>query len=320
MNTMAPEAERGSDQQRPTHRSAADRLRQTMAASRLGFTWFGATRSLTDSQKETAARSFGADSHVLSAGKKLLDTRHPAFKEVNSVKSRITAYWKGDTLPYPQPGLRLIRQDDIERFNQRLIQFQGELDEAVVALEAQYVQLKQAARLRLADLFNESDYPASLRGLFSVQWDFPSIEVPDYLQRLNPRLYQQEAARVARRFDEALELAESAFMQELSELIEHLGERLSGQADGKPKVFRDSAIHNLTQFFDRFRRLNVRSHPELDRLVDSCQQIVQGRSPQSLRRNRLLRDAVATELQSVGSQLDQLLVERPRRHLIRPER
>ena len=156
--------------------------------------------------------------------------------------------------------------------------------------------------------------------MFGVSWSFPSVEAPDYLRRLNPELYRHEADRVARRFDEALEMAESAFMEELNQLVEHLTERLTGSVDGTPKVFRDSAITNLTAFFERFRRLNVRSNQDLDDLVANCQQIVQGRTPQSLRANRLIRDSVAGELREVGNQLDQLLVDRPRRNLIRRAR
>ncbi len=117
-----------------------------------------------------------------------------------------------------------------------------------------------------------------------------------------------------------MELAETAFTQELNELIEHLTERLAGQVDGKPKVFRDTAITNLTSFFDRFRKLNVRSNEELDDLVETCQGIVQGRTPQSLRENMLIRDSVVGELREVGVRLDQLLVDRPRRNLIRRAR
>ena len=307
-------------QNRPTSESAVDRLRFQMAASRVSFTWFGTTKSLTDAQKATAARSFGAEREVLSAAKKLLDTKHPAYREVNSVKSRITSYWKGETLPFPQAGIRLIRQDRIESFNDRLGEMRAELAEAVRKLDHQYAELKQSARQRLGDLFNDSDYPNSLSGLFEVRWDFPSVEPPDYLRRLNPRLYQQEAERVAHRFDQALEMAETAFMEELQQLIEHLTERLTGLADGKPKIFRDSAVSNLNEFFDRFRQLNVRSNEELDGLVETCQQIVGGRTPQSLRDNRLLRDSVANELQAVGSQLDQLLIDRPRRNLLRKAR
>ena len=95
---------------------------------------------------------------------------------------------------------------------------------------------------------------------------------------------------------------------------------MAGEVDGKPKVFRDTAITNLTEFFARFRSLNVRSNPEVDQLVETCNQIVQGRSPQSLRDNRLIRDSVASELQEVGQQLDQLLVDRPRRNILRRAR
>ena len=76
-------------------------------------------------------------------------------------------------------------------------------------------------------------------------------------------------------------LAEAAFIEELQSLVAHLTERLSGQTDGKPKVFRDSAVENLTEFFERFRDLNIRSNEQLDDLVGQCQQIVSGVEPQA---------------------------------------
>jgi hypothetical protein len=82
-------------------------------------------------------------------------------------------------------------------------------------------------------LFNPLDYPNSLRGMFDVSYDFPSVEPPDYLRQLSPQLYQEEAQRVAARFDQAIELAEQAFTEELSKLVSHVSERLSGSDDGK---------------------------------------------------------------------------------------
>ena len=122
------------------------------------------------------------------------------------------------------------------------------------------------------------------------------------------------------RFDEAVQLAEQAFMEELSRLVEHLTERLSGRDDGKPKVFRDSAIANLTEFFERFRSLNVRSNEQLDELVLSAQRIVQGIAPQQLRDSHWLRQGISTRLTAVQAGLDQLLVDRPRRNIQRRTR
>ena len=50
-------------------------------------------------------------------------------------------------------------------------------------------------------------------------------------------------------------------------MVNHLAERLAGEDDGRPKVFRDSAITNLSEFFVRFRELNVGSSEQLDELV-----------------------------------------------------
>jgi hypothetical protein len=288
-----------------------------MAAVRLGFVWFGVRKSLTQAQKCQAADPFGAEESFLSAGKKLLDTRDAAYRQVTAVRTRIVSYWKSLTLPYPEPGIRLIKQGDLEAFNRQMLSLQRELDEAVAELGSHYGELKQSARERLGTLFNPADYPPSLTGLFAMSWDFPSVEPPEYLRRLNPKLFEEESKRVSARFDEAIHLAEQAFIEELSNLVGHLTERLSGGEDGQAKVFRDSAVENLTEFFERFRRLNVRSCDELDDLVSQAQRVVRNVQPQQLRDSATLRQQVASQLSGITSVLDGLLVDRPRRRLLR---
>ena len=297
--------------------SPADQLRTTMAAVRLSFVWFGTRKTLTPAQKAEAADTFGAEGEFLSAGKKLVDTRHPKFKAVTAVRSRAVSYWRAVSLPYPDPGIRLIRQDRVDAFNTNLLEFHSELLQSVRELDQHFDALKTAAQERLGRLFNAADYPNSLEGLFDVSWEFPSVEPPEYLRDLKPEIYHQECRRVQARFDEAVRLAEAAFIEELSKLVSHLGERLDGSEDGQPKVFRDSAVSNLQAFFERFRQLNVGSNVQLDELVNQCQRIVRGVQPQQLRENESLRQRVAGELSSVGTVLDGLLVDRPRRKLLR---
>jgi len=296
---------------------AAGRLRTMMAAVRLAFTWLGVRKSLSQEQKSQAADTFGAEGTFLSAAKKLLDTSHPAFKAVTGVRSRAICYWKGISLPYPEPGVRLVRQDDVAAFSVQMTTLQAELAEAVALLGERYQELKTAARKRLGRLFNAADYPESLNGLFELSFDFPSVEPPDYLKQLSPKLYAQESQRASARFQEAVELAEQAFLEEFARVISHLTERLSGQEDGKPKVFRDSAVEHLHAFFDRFRHLNVRSSQQLDDLVSQAQRVTRGIEPQSLRNSTALRQQIASQLSGVQSVLDGLLVDRPRRNILR---
>ena len=299
---------------------AAERLRRMSAAVRLSFSWLGTRKSLNADQTAEAAVTFGAERQYLSAGKKLLDTRHPTFRAVTRVRNRMLNYWRGMSLPFPEPGLRLIRQDRIATFNVHMEELKQELEESVRRLDDEYAELREAARLRLGRLYNPADYPSSLAGMFRVTWDFPSIEPPDYLRQLHPDIFELECQRMRQRFDEAVQLAEQAFTEELLQLASHLSERLNGQSDGKPKIFRDSAVTNLTEFFQRFRRLNIRSNDQLEQLVDQCQDLVRSVEPQGLRDSQGLRQSISLELGRVQDSLESLLVDRPRRNILRRPR
>lgn len=301
----------------PPTQAASGRLRADFAAMRLSFTWFGIRKSLSTEQKAEAAESFGAAGPFLSAGKKLLDTSHPRMKAVTAVKRQAVGYFTGMSLPFPEPAVRLVRQDDVDVIQGRMSELAAELTEAVAELDESFDELRQAARDKLGRLFSEADYPRSLAGEFGMSWEFPSVEPPEYLRRLSPALYQEECRRVAARFDQAVELAEQMFVGELGELVSHLANRLCGQADGKPKVFRDSAVANLTEFFARFQQLNIRSNGELEALVERARDVVAGVRPQQLRDSSILRQQIAGELSRVQASLDGLLVDRPRRSILR---
>ena len=150
-----------------------------------------------------------------------------------------------------------------------------------------------------------------------MEWDFPNVDAPDFLRELNPRLFREECQRVQARFDEAVKLAEEAFTAELSRLVSHLAERLSGH---EPKTFRDSTVANLNEFFQRFRQLNIGSNEQLDRLVADAQWVIRGVARQDLRDDAGLRQHVATEMSRVQSALDGLLLDKPRRAILRRPR
>jgi hypothetical protein len=297
--------------------SPAQRLREMAAATRIMIHWWGTHKSLTTQQKEEVGAAYDADIRFLTAGKKILDTRHQAFRRLTSVRTRLVNYWRVVTLPYTDPGVRLLRQSDLEAFVHCMEGFRDELADGEVELNSVYDQLKTDARRRLGRLFNPADYPSEVQGLFGLEWDFPSVEPPSYLMRINPEIYQQEQERIARRFEEAVQLAEQAFISEFGRLLSHLTQRLTNDENGERRIFRDSAVTNLSEFFQRFQALNVRSNHDLDRLVEQAQQLVNGITPQDLRDDGHLRRQIATDMTQVQTQLDGMIVERPRRQIIR---
>ncbi len=195
--------------------------------------------------------------------------------------------------------------------------YREKLQQTARELAAQYDTIKQEAQRRLGTLFHPSDYPTTLEGLFDLEVSYPTLDPPSYLMALNPDVYQQEQARVRERFEGAVELAEQAFATELQRLVSHFAERRTGFHVGQPKVFRDSAVENLCEFFERFRQLNIRSNPELDALVEHAQQVVTGIEPQQLRDSVRLRQMVANDFEQIQASVGGMLVDRPRRNILR---
>ena len=72
------------------------------------------------------------------------------------MRGKVIAFWKSMSLPYPEPGIRLIRQDRIDDFAAKMREFQEELAEAVENLDRHYSDLKATARRQLGSLFNSA--------------------------------------------------------------------------------------------------------------------------------------------------------------------
>jgi hypothetical protein len=97
MNTGQTSSHRSTTQptNNPTTQTsprAAKRLRTTMAAVKLSFTWLGVRKTLAPEQRTTADRAFHADRELLSASKLILDTKNPAYRSVAAVRSEASSY------------------------------------------------------------------------------------------------------------------------------------------------------------------------------------------------------------------------------------
>jgi len=146
----------------------AQRLRRQAAAVRVHFTWWGVHKTLTAQQRAEVGDAYGADARLLSAGKKIIDVRHEAFRKLTALRSRIIHYWRGLTLPFVEAGVRLIKQADVAAFAHAMAGSRDELTAAEADLNAAFEPMKTDAERRLARLFNPRDYPPEVRGLFAV--------------------------------------------------------------------------------------------------------------------------------------------------------
>ncbi|NDC55289.1 MAG: hypothetical protein EBZ69_00380 [Alphaproteobacteria bacterium] len=312
---MSTETENSVETDNSVATSAAE-LRQTMGAVKLSFSWLGTQRKLSDTQTKQAADTFHAATDLVTASKRLIDTKNATYRTLTALKSQASGYWRSMTLPYPQDGIRLIKQSDIAAFEEKMREFKEQLAAAAANLQLEYESIKEAAREKLGDLFNSADYPPTLEGVFDIKWEYPPVEPPNYLMTFNPELYQQEQSRIQQRFEAAVIMAEDAFAEQLQEMISHLIERLTDEPDGTKKTFKASAIENFKEFYENFQNMNVRSNAQLEGLIRQANELVSGIDVKDLRKNNNLRQSLTQQMSGVKSALDSLITNAPRRRVM----
>lgn len=283
----------------------------------LSFTWLGTTAVVKGSDLVETASHFDARPNALRLSKRVLDSRHPTVRQLNRVKSGIRRDWIQSTLPYVEPGVRLMRRDRTNELAQAVRQASEVLDSLSVELEDRRREVLEQAEARLGRLFDPNDYPVNFAGCFGVELAFPNLEPPDYLRGLSPELYEREQQRIAASFEQAVATAEAQFQGQLAELVSHLRDRLAGRTeDGRPHVFRDSAVNNLREFFGHVRSVTIRRSSDLEELLQQAEGLIEGVDTGALRQDMNYRERIAGDLAG----LEEELTERAPARRIRPAR
>jgi hypothetical protein len=297
--------------------SLAQQLKYQTAGVAFKSHKFGVRRKLDDATRVQAAAPFGAEPACLVASKCLLDTQSEPYRAVVDVITRARRYWKAMTVFFPVKGVRLIRRDLVDAFDAEMKRFADELKSATDVLRDEYKTLKQQARKDLGQLYNPSDYPdpETLLEEFAIEWSFPSVDPPNFLKQLNPKLYEQEQARVAARFQEAMAAAEQALAAEMQQLVSHLVDRLGRNESGTPKKLNEKAMNGLAEFVERINSFSVHTSPELDALVKQIEQISKGVDVQQINANGAAQQHLFNTMTTLKEQLDSMLVDQPDRRI-----
>ncbi len=295
--------------------NAGQQLRELTTGCRLRLSKLGTRRALEQEQVDTVAGQFDAEARRLSASKVLFNTRHPKWRACRDVLQAAKSYWLMMTLPYVDPGTRLLRRARAAEFSAYVSDLQGKLALAVDELQDVRGELLEQARAELGSLFNAGDFPTSFAEHFAIEHEFVSVDPPSYLQQLAPEVYERECRRVQAAFEQSAVLAEQSFADSLLDLVTRLRESLEPAPEGKKKRIHESGLEGLREFTERFRQLSVGGNAQLDSLVGECEQLVAGKQIKTVREDGALRREMASTLADVTQRLAGLVVEQPERRL-----
>lgn len=251
------------------------------------------------------------DPRYVNATKRLVDAK--ALRDIESIRNEARAWLYAQSLPFPLEGAVFVPVAEVERIHAKLEGFKAHFDAAVERFCEEYPQLREAARQVLGDLYSSADYPSDVRRAFGIHWQFITLAPPSEAQLLSPALVAKAQADFQNLMAQAKQEAVAALRMRFATCVDHMVERLTGEDDGKPKIFRDSLVENIQEFIDGFERLNVCGDRELHMLVEKARGVLKGVCPDDLRKQENVREYVANAMAGVAEKLDAMMVERPTR-------
>lgn len=261
---------------------------------RIRFKWIGMRRQVNYSAIQDFVQTHAvSDPSVLIVEKQMLPTDNSAYKGVVKVRNSIRRDWLKLSLPCMDYGVRLIRKEDNEKFQSIMQNHHKAFIEAVAALDAEWGNIKEEMRNKLGDLFREEDYIIVPSEVMRFYWEYVNMTLPDSLKE---EVYKQELEKFREKADATLALIRLSFVEEFSNLVNNLMDRLSTDPNtGKVKRFKKATVDNLKEFLQRFKELNCTEDEQLTELLAKAEQVISGVSADMLREDVAVRDQVRAE-------------------------
>jgi hypothetical protein len=280
------------------------------------FSYFGNDRTLDRQfwQSDAADEQTGANM-------KLINPKY--MKKLKAKEGAVKRYLS--SLCFPSPYKKGVYLEPLALFmeiDKQLQKFFGEWKALVADFVKQWPEMVDAASKSkdeggLGPAFDPEKYPDSteVASHFVMEWEYLSFVTPENISQVSPEMYEKAMAKEQSRVRQQVDLINEALTGEMLNLVRKLGDTLSAEVNGKPKIFRDSTVTNVTDFLSLFGARNLTNNQALAEMAQRAMKVLDGKDPDELRKNKDVRAAAAAEMSKITVALEGLAVKKPTRML-----
>jgi hypothetical protein len=262
--------------------------------------WTG--RKFDKTATDTVANEHGNDRESGNYTKKLL----PGAKElaeVSRLANSIRTFFYENTLPWASDGARIIKStawlDFMKNFNVK----KGQFDHAVAEFIREYPALREQARAKLGDLFRETEYPTVARLQNSFSCNVAIMPVPA-VEDFRVSISDSEKDTFIKSIQDVQQNAMREVWTRLHDVVSRAAGTLAQSRDGgKPAIFRDTLIGNISELCTLLPNLNVMDDPNLEKMRVEIEKLVAGISLEDCRKNSDTRVQASHALDDIASKM-----------------
>ena len=248
----------------------------------------------------------GAKTKVVNANKNLM-AGTGVLDTIVKYAANARAWHLSQTLPWTDNGSRLLPMSNFMSYKEQL----GKLEENYSALVDKFIvaypNLVSAAAFQLGDLFDRNEYPdaSALKKKFKFTYSlFPVPTAGDFRIDINEEAKADILANCNSAYEERLNNAMREAWNRLHECLTRMSERLTDNADGSRKIFRDSLVENGVELVDMLKHLNITKDPSLELARKELGDAILHHDLDSLRDNSQAREVVKLKVDTILSKFN----------------
>ena len=222
----------------------------------------------------------------------------PSIRKLEKLASEARNFHYENTLPWLDNGGRLLPAANYFDYVKVIQEFRDKYENEVSDFIAMYPKLIEEAQYRLADMYNETDYPTigEVEGKYSFKIQiYPVPTADDFRVNLNEEEINSIKEKIEQQVEDATESAMRDLWTRLFSVVGHLVERLSNRNN----KFKDSLVTNIIELCKILPKLNITNDPDLSKLVEEVENKLTIHNPQTLREDITARNEIATEAQRI---------------------
>lgn len=252
---------------------------------------------------------------LLSTNKSIIDC--PELDAIRRVVREFKDWLYFQELPSSllRGGMRLIPLANVtkveDKFAETRTNFKGALKAFIVA----YPQRKAEAKLRLGNLYRESEYPTAreIRNAYRLTKRWVSFDPPAALKQLDEETWKANSNQLAAQMAEAGQECKDILRARMVEYTQWLVERLTMEpGETKRKAIAESKIQDFREFLNSFESLNLMADAEMSAFVAQARNAVDGLDVKALRTDDAARNQIRDLFAGIQEKTDGWVTEQSR--------
>jgi hypothetical protein len=248
----------------------------------------------------------GAKTKVVNANKNLM-AGTGVLDTLVKYAANARAWHLSQTLPWSDNGSRLLPVSNFVNYKKQLGELETNYEALVDKFIVAYPSLVSAAAFQLGNLFDRNEYPNedSLKKKFKFTYSFfPVPTSGSFLPDLMDEAKREVQESCDRAHEERLNNAMREAWGRLHECLTRMSERLTDNADGSRKIFRDSLVENGVELVDMLKHLNITKDPSLELARKELGDAILHHDLDSLRDNSQAREVVKLKVDTILSKFN----------------